>query len=88
MDYVIKEITETVDFLELNEDEFDSLNNLFYKVVASKYPNLKKFHQIGEVRKCILTDDFSRVEFIIKPKIIREESPTTEQQPPPTQSVV
>lgn len=68
MKYVVKEITETVDFLELTEDEFNSLNDLFYSVVASKYPNLEKFKQIGDVKKCIMTDEFSRIEFLIKVK--------------------
>jgi hypothetical protein len=80
MEYVVKEIKETVDFLELTEDEFNSINDLFYNVVASKYPNLEKFRQIGDVKKCILTDEFSRVEFLIKVKSCSESFPSSKQE--------
>lgn len=83
MEYVVKEITETVDFLELSESEFNAINNLFYEVVSTKYPNLKKYAQIGDIKKCILTDDFTRIEFIIKSRV--KQGPP-EQPPPPLTS--
>ncbi|MGN6346713.1 MAG: hypothetical protein ACTHME_03320 [Candidatus Nitrosocosmicus sp.] len=68
MDYEIKKVVEEIDLLQLNQKEYDDLNQFYANIVAKRYPKLKELNQIYPVKKVIMTDDLSRVEVLVSLK--------------------
>lgn len=65
MKYDIKQISESVDILVLNVEEYERFMGIFVTAIMKHYPYINQ-GDIKNLSKLIMTDGFHRVEFIVK----------------------
>lgn len=93
MEYVIKEIKEEIDVMYLTEEEYNSVNKVYFDIMSKRNPRLLDRGIIGNIKRCILTDGLNRVEVLLLKnsekeagdKVLVSVPPTTESHHQPQQ---